>query len=240
MPAFFMHGVPDTSALWDDVVARLDRDDIIRPDLPGFAAPLPPGFESTKDRYAEWLIAEIEAVGEPVDLVGHDWGSLLAVRAATTRPDLIRTLTFGGGPIDETYVWHDVAQLWQTPEVGEQVMDGFTPEVAVDALTGIGLTRAQAATTASHITDDMKAAVLVLYRSAVHVGAEWSPAIDQGFDRPALSLWGGDDVYASPEFSERMAKRLGGRSVVFAGCHHWWPLARPDEVAAQLQVHWAL
>jgi pimeloyl-ACP methyl ester carboxylesterase len=238
MPAFFVHGVPDTSSVWDDVVARLDRTDVIRPDLPGFVDPLPDGFAPTKEAYADWLAAEIEAVGEPVDLVGHDWGSLLAVRVATTRPELIRTLTFGGGPIDETYVWHDVAQLWQTPEVGEQIMEGFTPDLLADALAGIGLTREQAAATASHTTEDMKTAILGLYRSAVHVGDEWAPALD-GFAKPALSLWGGDDVYAAPEFSARMAERLGGRSVVFAGCHHWWPLGRPDEVAAELKVHWA-
>jgi pimeloyl-ACP methyl ester carboxylesterase len=239
MPAFFVHGVPDTSSVWDDVVARLDRTDVIRPDLPGFADPLPADFVPTKEAYADWLTAQVAKVGEPVDLVGHDWGSLLAVRVATTRPDLVRTLTFGGGPVDETYVWHDVAQLWQTPEVGEQVMEGFTPELLSEALAGIGLTPEQAAATASRVTDDMKAAILVLYRSAVDVGAQWGPALDGGFDRPALSLWGGDDVYAQPEFGGRMAERLGGRSVVFAGCHHWWPLGRPDEVAAELQVHWA-
>jgi pimeloyl-ACP methyl ester carboxylesterase len=118
MPAFLLHGVPDTHDEWGDLIERLDRTDIIVPDLPGFGGPLLVGFEPTKEGYVEWLIAELEAVGEPVDLVGHDWGSLLVVRAATTRPDLIRTLAFGGGPIDETYVWHDVAQVWQTPARG--------------------------------------------------------------------------------------------------------------------------
>src|SRR4051794_15404240 len=93
MPAFLVHGVPDTHVLWDDVCGHLGRTDVLRPDLPGFAPPTPAGFEPTKEGYVEWLIGELEAVGEPVDLVGHDWGSLLVVRAATTRPDLIRTLT---------------------------------------------------------------------------------------------------------------------------------------------------
>ena len=239
MPAFLVHGVPDTSAVWDEVCERVVRRDVIRPDLPGFAEPLPAGFSPTKEGYVEWLVAEIEAVGEPVDLVGHDWGSILAVRVATTRPDLVQTLAFGAGPIDETYIWHDVAQLWQSPDVGEQVMEAITPETMEPGLVDIGLTPAQAARTASHITDHMKAAILPLYRSAVDVGHEWGPALDDGFDKPALAIWGAEDIYVGPEFAERMAARLGARVVVLDGCHHWWPLARPDEVATELQALWS-
>lgn len=238
MPAFLVHGVPDTHVVWDEVCAHLSRTDVVRPDLPGFAAPLPDGFIPDKESYVAWLIGELEAVGEPVDLVGHDWGSLLVVRAATTRPDLIRTLAFGGGPIDETYVWHDVAQLWQQPEIGEQVMEAMTPEAMAVALPGMGLTTAQAARTAANITPAMKAAILALYRSAVTVGAEWGPALDAPFDRPSLALWGGDDVYAPPEYGDRMADRLGGDSIIFDACGHWWPASRPEAVAAALEELW--
>src|SRR5262245_41519511 len=122
MPAVLIHGVPDTSIVWDEVCDVLERTDILRPELPGFLEPAPDGFDATKETYVEWLVGQLEAVGEPVDLVGHDWGGMLAVRVATTRPDLVRTLAFGGSPVDEQYVWHPAAQLWQTPDVGEQVM----------------------------------------------------------------------------------------------------------------------
>jgi pimeloyl-ACP methyl ester carboxylesterase len=122
MPAVLVHGVPDTPALWDRVRAHLARDDVIAVSLPGFANPRPPGFDATKDTYAAWLVERIEQIGAPVDLVGHDWGSLLAQRVASVRPDLIRTLAFGSGPVDDAYTWHDMAQLWQTPGVGEEIM----------------------------------------------------------------------------------------------------------------------
>jgi pimeloyl-ACP methyl ester carboxylesterase len=239
MPAFLVHGVPDTHVLWDDVCDHLDRADVVRPDLPGFAAPAPAGFEPTKEGYVDWLVGELEQVGEPVDLVGHDWGSLLVVRAATTRPDLIRTLACGGGPVDPDYVWHDTAQLWQTPDVGEQVMEAITPETMGPGLVGLGLTEAQAERAAAHITDSMKACILTLYRSAVTVGAEWAPAMD-GFDRPSLVLWGADDPYApAVPSAQSMADRLGARVVTFEGCGHWWPAQRAGEVAAELQRLWA-
>jgi pimeloyl-ACP methyl ester carboxylesterase len=43
------------------------------------------------DDYAAWLVAELEAVGEPVDLVGHDWGGGFTVRVVSLRPDLVRS-----------------------------------------------------------------------------------------------------------------------------------------------------
>ena len=59
----------------------------------------------------------------PVDLVGHDWGSLLVQRVVSLRPDLIRTWACGNGPVDTEYVWHDMAQQWQTPG-GRRAGDG--------------------------------------------------------------------------------------------------------------------
>src|SRR5439155_21083770 len=91
MPAFLVHGVADTHRLWDKLRSRLSRRDVLAPSLPGFGAATPPGFQPTKEAYVDWLIDEIERAGEPVDLVGHDWGSLLVQRVVSLRPDLIRT-----------------------------------------------------------------------------------------------------------------------------------------------------
>ena len=71
MTAVFVHGVPETAALWDPLVAALERDDTVQLALPAFGNPLPDGFEPTMHRYAEWLAAELERFDE-VDLVGHD------------------------------------------------------------------------------------------------------------------------------------------------------------------------
>ncbi len=51
--------------------ARLERTDVVTPALAGFDAPLPPGFTASKEAYVDWLIEQIERVGEPVDLVGR-------------------------------------------------------------------------------------------------------------------------------------------------------------------------
>jgi pimeloyl-ACP methyl ester carboxylesterase len=80
MPAVLVHGVPDTHRLWEPLRSHLQRSDVVAVSLPGFDAPVPPGFDATKEAYVEWLIAELERGGAPVDLVGHDWGALLVQR----------------------------------------------------------------------------------------------------------------------------------------------------------------
>ena len=60
MPAVFVHGVPETHIIWDPIRSHLSGKDVVAVDLPGFGAPLPAGFDATKEAYAAWLIAEIE------------------------------------------------------------------------------------------------------------------------------------------------------------------------------------
>ena len=64
---------------------HLERSDVIAVSLPGFDAPLPAGFVPTKEAYVDWLVRELERGLEPVDLVGHDWGSLLVQRLVSIR-----------------------------------------------------------------------------------------------------------------------------------------------------------
>jgi pimeloyl-ACP methyl ester carboxylesterase len=237
MPAVLVHGVPDTSRLWEDVRANLVRRDIVTPALPGFATPVPPGFDATKEHYVDWLTREIEALGEPVDLVGHDWGSILVQRVVSTRPDLIRTWAAGAGTIDRDYVWHDLAQMWQTPDVGEQVMDAMTGDALVGALAEqVG--REHAVVVASSVDDTMKDCILRLYRSAAGGFADWHDAVD-AIDRPGLVLWGADDPYVTPNFGERLAQRAGASLEMFADSGHWWPATKAPEVAAALESLWA-
>jgi pimeloyl-ACP methyl ester carboxylesterase len=62
-------------------------------------------------------------MGSPVDLVGHDWGGGHVVTVVIRRPDLLRSrCTDVIGIFDPEYVWHELAQLGQTPGAGEQAV----------------------------------------------------------------------------------------------------------------------
>jgi len=236
MPVVFVHGVPDTHRLWDKLRSFLSRRDVLTPSLPGFGCAVPPGFTATKEAYVEWLVGEVERVGEPVDLVGHDWGSLLVQRVVSVRPDLVRTWACGDGPVDREYVWHDLAQQWQTPGVGEAVMTMMTTEALAEGLPAAGIPPEDARIAASHVDDLMKDCILRLYRSAVKVGEEWEADVSR-VTRPALIVWGANDPYVTPRFAERLALRVRGE-LLLLDCGHWWPHERPAEVATALEGFW--
>jgi pimeloyl-ACP methyl ester carboxylesterase len=237
MPAVLVHGVPDTSQEWDGVRSHLSRADVIAPNLPGFASPVPAAFDATKEAYVAWLINELEQIGEPVDLVGHDWGSILVQRVVSTRPDLIRTWAAGAGTVDRDYVWHELAQMWQTPEVGEQIMDAMTGDALVDALAD-QMGRDQAMQVAKHIDDTMKQCILTLYRSAAGGFAEWHDAVD-AIERPGIVFWGADDPYVTREFGDRLAQRTHAKLVMFDDSGHWWPVTKSADVARELEALWS-
>ena len=238
MPIVLIHGVPDTAQVWDAVVAHLDGKDVVRLSLPGFGCPRPPGFAATKEAYVEWLLGRLAALPGPIDLVGHDWGALLAVRAVSLAPGAVRTWAAGGAPLDREYVWHPAAQVWQTPGKGERMMEAMTPPALEAALTAAGVPAAAATTAAAHVDATMKQCILDLYRSAVRVGEEWEDDLRR-IAAPGLVLWGAKDPYAALEFGARLAERTRARFVAFPGCSHWWQLERPKEVAAELTRHWA-
>jgi len=238
MTVVFVHGVPDTQHVWDAVVSRLDRRDVVRVSLPGFGSPAPAGFSATKEAYVDWLIGQLTALPSPIDIVGHDWGALLTVRVISLRPTLVRSWAAGGAPLDREYMWHQVAQAWQTPGKGEQIMAALTPETMTAGLVSAGVPPADAAKTAARVDPTMKRCILALYRSAVHVGVEWEDDLRR-VSAAGLVLWGEKDPFAAVGFGRRLAQRTQAGFVSFRDCSHWWQLERPAEVAAELSQHWA-
>ena len=234
MPAVLVHGVPETPACWDPVVARLTRRDVVCPRLPGFGGPIPDGFGCTKEEYVDWLTGELTAVGEPVDLVGHDWGSIFAQRIATTRPDLLRSWVLADGAVSEVFRFHELATQWQTPGVGEQVMELMTPEAVAAALADGGHPDPVGA--AGRADETMKQAILSLYRSAVDIAAEWTPPPGV-VTPPALVLWGARDAFDPPLFG-RVAAAAVGAPFMELDAGHWSVTERPDETTAALEEFW--
>lgn len=238
MPVVFVHGVPDTYHVWDQVRRYSTRSDVVALALPGFGCPVPDGFASTKEEYVAWIIGELEAQKGPVDLVGHDWGCLLTARVASLRPDLVRTWAAGSGPVSKDYDshWHELAKIWQTPVVGEQWMAALDPVQLGTSLEGSGVPPALAVDAAGRLDGTMKDCILRLYRSAVYVGHEWQPDL-ASITAPALVFWGISDPVCPVEYADRLGENTAAR-VLKLDCGHWTPLQRPEEVAAALQEHW--
>ena len=69
MTVVFVHGVPNTAAVWDPVRSLLSDRDTIAVHLPGFGCDSPDGFTGTRYAYRDWLIDQLEQMDGPVDLV---------------------------------------------------------------------------------------------------------------------------------------------------------------------------
>ena len=237
MPAVFIHGVPDTYRVWKPLLQHLDRADIVTLALPGFDSPVPDGFKATKEEYVDWIIGQLEQQPGPVDLVGHDWGCILAVRVASLRPDLIRTWAAGDGPVSKDYEWHALAKIWQTPGAGEEFMAKLDPKQFSGQLEQFGVPMALAAQATEHVDERMKDCILRLYRSAIKVGSEWQPALAE-IKAPGLVLWGALDESCPVRFADQLGRDTRARRVLVFDAGHWFPLQTPAETGQALQEHW--
>lgn len=238
MPAILIHGVPDTHRVWDGVRHQLTRSDVEAWDLPGFGATLPPRFGSTKQEYVDWIVDRLERIGEPVDLVGHDWGCILTARVASIRPDLVRTWAGGNGPISAQYVWHPLAKTWQDPVEGDRYMNELEPmPFAKELAAGFDVPSELAEEMVRHLDGPMKQSILKLYRSALTMGAEWEPAL-ANLSAPSLVFWGALDPACQIEFGEKLATAVRASRFLRLDCNHWPVLQMPAAVAAALELHW--
>lgn len=251
MAIVFVHGNPETPAVWDLLADRLreaGHDDQVRLAPPGFGSPVPPAFAGTVRDYRDWLVAELERLDHPVDLVGHDWGGGLTVAVAMTRPDLLRSWCSDAiGIFDPDYVWHRLARIWQTPGAGEEwiatELARSPRERADERFTPLGVDSALGLSIAEGFDRRMADRILPLYRSAAQpVMAELGRDLEAARARPGLVvLAGGDDAVGTDEQRRRSAARAGARLTVLDGLGHWWMLQDRGARAAagELNAFWS-
>lgn len=245
MPAVFVHGNPETAALWGPLLDALDRDDSVCLSPPGFGAPVPDGFGATREEYAEWLVGELGAIDGPIDLVGHDWGAGHVLGALDLDAGLVRSWCVDGlGLAHPEYVWHDLAQVWRTPGAGEEAvgqMTGGDPGERATFFEALGMTAAVARDIAAAGDATMAECILKLYRSADEADLRALGDRLAATDLPAgLALIARDDPYVGSEAMVReQAERLGAGVSVLEGVGHWWMCQDPAAGAAALQAFWA-
>ena len=240
-----VHGNPETAAIWGPLVSQLEGPRVTILSPPGFGAPVPEGFAATTDAYFEWLVGELEAIVEPIDLVGHDWGGGHVVRVAIERPDLVRSWAMDiAGCFAPDYVWHDIAQVWQTPDRGEEAiaaMIGMPVSQRAETLQAAGMRGPVAHQVAEAIDETMGRCILTLYRSAsqpamAHLGARLTTAAH----RPGLVIVATEDPYTGGEHRARWAAdRARAAVAVLPGLGHWWMLEDPSQGARSLEHFWS-
>lgn len=96
-PVVLLHGFPERSTSWRHVAPLLHAQGLrtLAPDQRGYSPGARP--PRRRDYRACDLVGDVAAlvdtIGQPVHLVGHDWGAAVGWSTAATRPELVRTLT---------------------------------------------------------------------------------------------------------------------------------------------------
>jgi len=244
MPIVLVHGNPETDAVWGRLVAELGRNDVVRLSPPGWGAPTPDGWGATVEEYRRWLVGELEAIGEPVDLVGHDCGGGHALNVAMTRPDLLHSWVSDLlGLFEPDYVWHPLAQGWQTPGKGEEAVAAIVadPGSRLDDMASRGLDRAVGEQMARGYDATMARCILALYRDAAQpTMARLGENLPAAAARPGLAVLATEDRNVGTDgMRRRAAARAGARVGVLDGLGHWWMVQDPKRSAAMLNDFWA-
>jgi len=245
MPVVLVHGNPETPAIWDELRKHLNSKDVVALAPPGFGAPVPDGFGATADEYLAWLVAELKKLDGPIDLVGHDWGGGHVARVAMEHPELIRSWVMDiAGAFEPEYVWHDAAQAWQTPGVGEQAVAGMAAapvEARTQQFRSLGMSDDAAAKVAAAVNAEMGRCILALYRSAAQPQMnEWGKKLPAAKAKPGLVIIATEDHYTGGEvLARRAAERAGAKVAVLQGLGHWWMCQDPKQGAQVLNDFFA-
>jgi pimeloyl-ACP methyl ester carboxylesterase len=241
-----LHGWPDTSALWDDVVPELVRagQRVAVPDLRGCGqSDKPTDVARYKTHHLIDDVASIIGVlgDERVTLVGHDWGANLAWAVAAYRPELVERL----GVVS---VGHPTA--FRLAGLEQQVKSWYTLLFYIEGLgeaflrkndyevmrRWLGHPRANDVIRELE-RDGQMTTHLLWYRANLAPDAFIvDPPTLAPIEMPVLGLWSSGDVaLGERQMTDSAAYCTNGFTYVrFEGQGHWLPLEAPRELSHEL------
>jgi len=251
-PVLLLHGVPETSSVWRDLIPLLAKGRrVLAPDLPGLGGSAFTGPFSMPSVMAEVVaLLEQELPGQQVDVVGHDWGGVVALWLAGSHPHLVRRLAVANAPhgrINPLRAAHiPLFALPLLPELvfrlgGRRIVDlMFSVAWKSDRPLDPEL---HAEYVAAYTEPDKVSAMLGYYRAAAR------PAIAAGLrvgDNPAspppvkaermLVIWGAADPVLPVSVGESVVQALGADCVMVTipGAGHFVIEEAADVVAQTL------
>lgn len=236
----FVHGNPGSRLDWLDLVARTGAfARAVAFDMPGFGqADKPQGFLYTVPGYARFIGRALDQLGvERAHLVVHDFGGAFGLAWAAEHPDAFASVVIVNAPPVSDYRWYLLAKVWRTPGAGELLHWTLTPPTfrwLVRRGTPRGLSNEHVERMRRDYDRGTQRAVLRLYRAtdaARMVPAP--PSLFRALDRPALVVWGDQDIYISRRFAERHRDAFPSAEIVrLPGSGHFVMADDPEGVAA--------
>ncbi|WP_420139607.1 alpha/beta fold hydrolase [Sphingomonas sp.] len=241
-----LHGFPESHAAWAEVADRLAARGrrVITPDLRGYgASDAPQGIAAyALDRLAQDIVALADANGVArFDLVGHDWGGIVAWAVAGRAPDRVRRLVAMAAPHPDVM---GPAMRRHPRQIVRSLYIGFfqlpwLPEALLRARDYRLLRRSLAKTSRPGTFDAVKLATYVQsWRGRLTTMLNYYRALRVRrapigrIAMPSLILWGAGDRFLSVELARASAAMCDdARLMVRDDATHWLHHEEPAWVA---------
>lgn len=242
-----LHGFPQRSTSWRPVAEQLAAAGLraVAVDQRGYSPGARPEEVSAYGR--PHLVADvaaiIDALGGPVDLVGHDWGGVVGWQVAIGHPEKVRTWTAVSTP-NPVALDHAMATDPTQREAFAYIVIFREPGRAERSLLGNGAV-ALKAIYAGAVPEDIVAADVEFFSEpgVMTAALNWYRAMDindttglANVSVPTTYVWGADDVAFLRKAAETSGKYVDAdyRFVALAGVSHWVPNEAADVVAAEI------
>ncbi|MEP6502524.1 MAG: alpha/beta hydrolase [Betaproteobacteria bacterium] len=249
-----LHGFPETSHGWRKQISPLADAGfrVVAPDQRGVGLSSKPADAGSYriDRLAADMVALVRALGrERVQIVGHDWGGMVAWYLAEHHADVVERVAILDAPhpaVFSTYLLRHPSQLGKSWYMGFFQLP-WLPEALLKARDFEWLS--QALTTTSRPGAFSAADIAVYRRAWAEPGAltamlNWYRALRLGAKAPGGSghvtipvrlLWGDRDTALEPGLADAsMARCSAGELFHFAEATHWLQHEEPERVNALL------
>lgn len=248
-----LHGFPEDRHQWSELSGPLVEHGyrVLAPDQRGYSpGATPKGRRAYRmEALTGDVLALADAAGaETFDVVGHDWGALVAWSLAAGHPQRLRSLCALSVPHPAAIrqlVWRSsqalrssYVALFQLPWLPERLMGAGGGRVMASGLERGGLDAPTARRFAAKTTDSRGlTGPLNWYRAMPLDGRNLPGPVTV----PTLFVWGDRDRFVSRAWAEACGGWVTGRYrfAVLQGKSHWLPTTAAQEVSTLLSEHLA-
>ncbi|MEM8655319.1 MAG: alpha/beta hydrolase [Pseudomonadota bacterium] len=232
-PIVLLHGVGLRAEAWSAQIEALCPDHhVVAPDIPGHGEAPRPAGPMVLRAYAGAMLPVLDSFEEPVLVVGHSMGALMALELAALAPSKVCGIAALNAVFERSPTAAQAVQLRAAQLDGVVPPD---PTPTLDRWFGAGFSTERSACDAW-----LRAADPVGYKLAYTAFAHTSDPDRDALTRlkcPALFATGALEPNSTPDMSHQMARLSPqGRSLIVEGAAHMMPMTHARDVTAAIRA----
>lgn len=238
-PVVMLHGFATSHTYWNRVLRHIPQDtfQVSTPDMLGFGqSHKPDESDYDVDEHADAVVSSILQISnEPVILVGHSMGAMVATRIAKRYPQLVRRLVLVNMPLFSDKDRSEQAILRNLPLLHRAYVSPIGKALHVTRETKITKTVPRVMYPKSPEMQEVVAASLAhtrtsLLRSLHNTIIAYKPMVDlQEITVKTTFIYSRDDRYFSQDCFNRIDAMTHVETVEIQGGHQL-PLRRPEAI----------